>query len=99
MGFSAVELSPWFESFGSGRKYLNPALRPNLRLNSDDSLCHLIDSCEILGSTYKLSPIKKPTLVGFSRELGSMLSLVIVKTRNAPIPTMKIRQIETQLKP
>ena len=33
----------------------------------------------------------KPTLVGFSGELGSMLSLVLLKTRNAPILTMKIR--------
>ena len=29
---------------------------------------------------------------GFSAEQGSMLSLVLIKTRNAPIPTMKIRQ-------
>ena len=36
----------------------------------------------------------KPTLDGFSGELGSMLSLVLRKTGNAPIPTMKIRQIE-----
>ena len=39
----------------------------------------------------------KPTLVGFSGEKGSMLSLVLLKTRNAPIPTMKIRQ--TVIKP
>ena len=36
----------------------------------------------------------KPVLVGFSREEGSMLSFVLIKTRNAPIPSMKIRQIE-----
>ena len=35
-----------------------------------------------------------PTLVGFSGEKGSMLSIVLIKTRNASIPTMKIRQIE-----
>ena len=40
-------LSPRFQSFGSGQISLNPALRPNLRLNSDDSLCPVIDSCEI----------------------------------------------------
>ena len=44
-------LSPRFKSFGSSLNSLNPALRPNLRPNSDDSLCHVIDSCEILGST------------------------------------------------
>ena len=33
----------------------------------------------------------KPTMVGFSGEYGSKLSLVLIKTRNAPIPTMKIR--------
>ena len=37
---------------------------------------------------------RKPTVVGFSGEEGSMLNLVFIKTRNAPIPTMKIRQIE-----
>jgi len=43
----------------------------------------------------ELDPIKiKPTLVGFSGELGSKLRLVLIKTGNAPIPTMKIRQIE-----
>ena len=36
----------------------------------------------------------KPTLVGFSGEQGPMLSLVFIKTRNAPIPIMKIRQLE-----
>jgi len=36
----------------------------------------------------------KPTLVGFSGEKGSMLSLVLIKTQNAPIPAMKINQIE-----
>jgi len=44
-------LSSRFKSFGSSRNSLNPTLRPNLRPNSDDSLCHVIDSCEILGST------------------------------------------------
>ena len=36
----------------------------------------------------------KPTLVGFSGELGLTLSLVLIKTRIAHIPTIKIRQIE-----
>ena len=43
--------SPRFKSFGSSLNSLNPTLRPNLRPNSDDSLCHVIDSCEILDST------------------------------------------------
>ena len=34
------------------------------------------------------------TLVGFSGEKGSMLIIVLIKTRNASIPTMEIRQIE-----
>ena len=82
--------SPRFKNFGSCRNSLNPTLRPNLRPNSDDSLCHGIDSCKIFSSTFMKI---KPTLVGFSGE-GSMLSLVLIKTQNAPIPTMKIRQIE-----
>ena len=41
--------SPRFKSFGSSRNSLNPTFRPNLRLNSDDSLCHVIDSCKIFG--------------------------------------------------
>ena len=51
VSFSFLELSPRFKSFGSSLNSLNAALRPNLRPNSDDSLCHVIDSCEILGST------------------------------------------------
>ena len=34
----------------------------------------------------------KPTLIGFSGEYGSIL--VLIKTRNAPIPSMNIRKIE-----
>jgi len=34
----------------------------------------------------------KPILVDFSGKLGSMLSLVLIMTCNAPIPTVKIRQ-------
>ena len=34
-------------SFGLGRDSLHLAWRPN----SSDSLCHVIDSCDILGST------------------------------------------------
>jgi len=56
---------PRFKNFSSGRNSLNPALKPNLRPNSDNSLCHMIDSIEILG----LGPKKiKLTLVGFSGE-------------------------------
>ena len=52
----------------------------------------MIDSCEILGSNYELGRIKiLPTLENKTRWL---LSLVLIKTRNAPIPIMKIRQIE-----
>ena len=46
--------NPLFKSFGSSLNSLNAALRTSLRPNSDDSLwslCHVIDSCEILGST------------------------------------------------
>ena len=76
MGFSTnwsssgqVALSLWFKGFCLGINSLNPALRPNLRANSDNSLCHVIDSCKILGSTLELGPMKiKPTLVGFSEE-------------------------------
>jgi len=32
----------------------------------------------------------KPTLIGFSGETGSMLNLVLIKTRNAPIQPIKI---------
>jgi len=46
-----------------------PALRPNLRPNSDDSLFHVIDGFEILGLTCIDRPNKiKQTLVGFSEE-------------------------------
>ena len=42
----------------------------------------------------ELGPMKiKPTLVGLNGEC-SMLNLVLIKTRNAPIPTMKIRQTD-----
>ena len=49
--FLRFDLNPRFKNFGSSRKSLNPTLRPNLRPNSDDSLCHVIDSCKIFGST------------------------------------------------
>ena len=44
-------LSPRFKNFGSSRNSLNPTLGPDLRLNSDDNLCHVMDSCKIFGST------------------------------------------------
>ena len=34
--------SPKFKGFGSGRYSLNPAVRTNLRPNSDNTLCHVI---------------------------------------------------------
>ena len=41
-----------FKNFDSSRNaLLKPTIRPNLRPNSDDSLCHVIDSCKIFGST------------------------------------------------
>ena len=66
--FSICYQSPRFKSFGSGRIFLNPALIFNIRLNSDDNLCHVIDSGEI-DSHYGVKPnIIKPTSVGFSGE-------------------------------
>ena len=44
-------LSLRFKNFGSSHNSLNPTLRHNLRPNSDNSLCHMIDSCKIFGST------------------------------------------------
>ena len=42
---------PRFKNFYSSRNSLKPTLRPNLQPNSDDSLCHMIDSCKIFGLT------------------------------------------------
>ena len=44
------DLSPRFKNFGSSRNSLNPTFRPNLWFNSDDSLCYVIISCNIVGS-------------------------------------------------
>ena len=57
-------MNPLFKSFGSGRNSLNPALRPNLRPNSDENLCHVIDSYKILGSTYGVRPNENKTDLG-----------------------------------
>ena len=57
--------SQWFKNFGSSRNSLDPTLRPNLRPNSDDSLCHVIDSCEILGSTLGVRPDENKTNLGW----------------------------------
>ena len=43
--------SPRFKNFDSSRNFLNPTLRAHLWPNSDDSLCHVIDSGKIFGST------------------------------------------------
>ena len=40
-------------------------LRPNLRSNSYNSLCHVIDSCTILDSTYELRPNENKTDLGW----------------------------------
>jgi len=59
-----------FKNFGLSRNALNPTLRPNLRPNSDDSLCLVIDSCKIFGSTLGVWPNKNKTdLGGFSQGL------------------------------
>ena len=64
-----VTQSRRFKNFGSSQNFLNPTLRPDLRPNSNDSLCHVIESCKIFGSIKELGPKKiKPTLVGFSGE-------------------------------
>ena len=61
--------SPRFKSFGSSLNSLNAALRLNLRPNSDDSLCHVIDSYKISARLKELSQIKiKLTLISFSGE-------------------------------
>ena len=52
------------KTFDSGRNSLNQALRPNLRPNSDDSLCHVIDSCKIFGSTKRVRPNENKTDLG-----------------------------------
>jgi len=44
-------LSPRFKNSDSSRNFLNPTLRVHLRPISDDSLCHVIDSGKIFGST------------------------------------------------
>ena len=48
------------KTFDSGRNSLNQALRPN----SDDSLCHVIDSCKIFGSTKRVRPNENKTDLG-----------------------------------
>ena len=58
-----------FKSFGWSRYSLNPALRPNLRPNFDDSLCQLIDSCKILGLTYGVRPNENKTDLGWFQQL------------------------------
>ena len=42
--FNIIGQRTRLKSFDSGRNSLYPALKPNLRPNSDDSLCHKIDS-------------------------------------------------------
>ena len=54
-------LSPRFKNFGSSRISLNPTLRPN----SDDSLCHVIDSCKIFGLKYEVRPNENKTDLGW----------------------------------
>ena len=58
-------LSPRFKNFGSSRNSLNPTLRPNLRPDSDDSLCHVIDSCKIFGLTLGVRSDENKTDLGW----------------------------------
>ena len=58
-------MNPLFKSFGSGRNSLNSAVRPNLRPNSDENLCHVIDSYKIFGSTSLRSNENKTDLGWF----------------------------------
>ena len=73
--------SPRFKSFGSSRISLNPTLSPNLIPNSDDSLCHVIDSCKIFGSTYgvRLNENKNRPWLVLVENKGSVLSLAFIK--------------------
>ena len=57
--------SPRFKNFDSSRNSLNPTLRPDLRPNSDDSLCHVIDSCKIFGSSLGVRPNENKTDLGW----------------------------------
>ena len=57
--------SPRFKNFGSSCNSLNPTLRPNLRPDSDDSLCHVIDSYKIFGSTLGVRPDENKTDLGW----------------------------------
>ena len=43
--------SPWFKHFCLSYNSLNPTVRPNLWPNSDNSVCHMIDSCKIFSLT------------------------------------------------
>ena len=54
-----------FKNFGSSRNSLKPTLRPDLRPNSDRSLCHVIYSCKIFGSTYGVRPNENKTNLGW----------------------------------
>ena len=58
-------LSPRFKSFCSSRNSVNPTLRPNLRPNSNDSMCYVIDSCQIFGSTEGVRPNENKTDLGW----------------------------------
>ena len=57
--------SPRFENFCSSRNSFNPTFRPNLWPNSDDSLCHVIDSCKIFGSTWGVRSNENKTNLGW----------------------------------
>ena len=56
-GGKQISQSSRFKNFDSSRNSLNLTLRPN----SDDSLCHGIDSCKIFGSTEGVRPNEKKT--------------------------------------
>ena len=62
------------------RNSINPGLRLNLRPNSKASLCHVIDSSKIFGSTYGVRPNENTTELGsFSGELVSIRRFIWVE--------------------
>jgi len=62
--WKCVNLSPWFKSFGLCRNFLNPALRPYLGPNSDDSCVTWLTAARSEARLTEWGPKKiKPTLV------------------------------------
>ena len=102
--------SPRFKNFVSSRNSLNPTLRPNLRPNFDDSLCHVIDSCKIFGSTVESCSHKNPECANFYHENPSNrilnrfyeLNSVEIRTvslilKNRPLKDSDVRTLPSPL--